>query len=200
MLHTHGNFNRFEIQYPNTFQSDDIKSELIVEMTYIQKSYPSEISKASSYIGDFLKEVVDNEVLRKYGLEPFYVQVQSLQRTLIDKVFAICDYYLSGKPKRNSRHIYDIAKLLTRVNVYDNTLQVLVNNVRMDRKHNKTCLPAQDRVNIPELMKAIIETNFYKKDYDETTLKLLSKTLTYDEAIKSLQAVIDSGIFLICQK
>ena len=196
-LHTHGNFNRFEIQYPIKFQSDDVKSELIVEMTYIQKSYPSEESEASSYIGDFLKEAGSSTILAEYGLEPFCVQVQALQRTLIDKVFALCDYYLSGDTERNSRHIYDIAKLLTKVNAFDGTLQVLVSNVRNDRKRNRTCLSAQDGVDVPEVLKSIINTEFFKKDYDETTLKLLSKPIRYEDAIKSLQTVIDSEIFSI---
>ena len=196
-LHTHGNFNRFEIQYPIKFQSDDVKSELIVEMTYIQKSYPSEESEASSYIGDFLKEAGSSTILAEYGLEPFCVQVQALQRTLIDKVFALCDYYLSGDTERNSRHIYDIAKLLTKVNAFDGTLQVLVSNVRNDRKRNRTCLSAQDGVDVPEVLKSIINTEFFKKDYDETTLKLLSKPISYEDAIKSLQTVIDSEIFSI---
>lgn len=196
-LHTHGNFNRFEIQYPIKFQSDDVKSELIVEMTYIQKSYPSEESEASSYIGDFLKEAGSSTILAEYGLEPFCVQVQALQRTLIDKVFALCDYYLSGDTERNSRHIYDIAKLLTKVNAFDGTLQVLVSNVRNDRKRNRTCLSAQDGVDVPEVLKSIIKTEFFKKDYDGTTLKLLSKPISYEDAIKSLQTVIDSEIFSI---
>ena len=196
-LHTHGNFNRFEIQYPIKFQSDDVKSELIVEMTYIQKSYPSEESEASSYIGDFLTEAGSSTILAEYGLEQFCVQVQALQRTLIDKVFALCDYYLSGDTERNSRHIYDIAKLLTKVNAFDGTLQVLVSNVRNDRKRNRTCLSAQDGVDIPEVLKSIINTEFFKKDYDETTLKLLSKPISYEDAIKSLQTVIDSEIFSI---
>lgn len=196
-LHTHGNFNRFEIQYPIKFQSDDVKSELIVEMTYIQKSYPSEESEASSYIGDFLKEAGNSTILAEYGLEPFCVQVQALQRTLIDKVFALCDYYLSGDTERNSRHIYDIAKLLTKVNAFDGTLQVLVSNVRNDRKRNRTCLSAQDGVDVPEVLKSIINTEFFKKDYDGTTLKLLSKPISYEDAIKSLQTVIDSEIFSI---
>lgn len=196
-LHTHGNFNRFEIQYPIKFQSDDVKSELIVEMTYIQKSYPSEESEASSYIGDFLKEAGSSTILAEYGLEPFCVQVQALQRTLIDKVFALCDYYLSGDTERNSRHIYDIAKLLTKVNAFDGTLQVLVSNVRNDRKRNRTCLSAQDGVDVPEVLKSIINTEFFKKDYDGTTLKLLSKPISYEDAIKSLQTIIDSEIFSI---
>ena len=32
--------------------------------------------------------------LKNFGLEPFEMKVQGLDRTLVDKVFAICDYYM----------------------------------------------------------------------------------------------------------
>lgn len=38
---------------------------------------------------------------------------------------------------------------------------------------------------------ALVEKDYY----DETTSKLLTGTVSYDEAIKSLQTVIDSGLF-----
>lgn len=43
--------------------------------------------------------------------------LQGLDRTLVDKVFAICDYYLQNRIKKHSRHIYDIYKLLPLVEV-----------------------------------------------------------------------------------
>ena len=193
--HTHGNFNCYDICYPIIFPSDDVKSGLKVEMTYIQKCYPHENRRATSYIGDFFAKNGNVQVLAEYELEAFTVQVQSLERTLVDKVFAICDYYLSGNTVRNSRHIYDISKLLTKVDISSCNLKSLVENVRNDRKPNKTCMSAQDGVIVPELLKKIVSTECFKKDYNETTLRLLTKTVSYDEAIKFLQTVIDSGLF-----
>ena len=193
--HTHGNFNCYDIRYPIIFTSEDVKTELKVEMTYIQKCYPHEQGKAISYIGEFFAKNGNGRVVAEYELDAFTVQVQSLERTLVDKVFAICDYYLSKNTVRNSRHIYDILKLLTKVDVSDSNLKLLVENVRTDRKPNRTCLSAQDGANVPELLKKIVETEFFRQDYDETTSKLLTGTVSYDEAIKSLQTVIDSGLF-----
>lgn len=193
--HTHGNFNCYDIRYPIMFPSEDVKTELKVEMTYIQKCYPHEQSEAISYIGEFFTARGNREVIAEYELDSFAVQVQSLERTLIDKIFAICDYYLSGNTVRNSRHIYDIFKLLTKVDISDSNLKLLVENVRNDRKQNKTCMSAKDGVNVPELLKKIVETEFFRKDYDAATLKLLTKELSYDDAIRSLQTVIDSGLF-----
>lgn len=194
-LHTHGNYNKFEIQYPAVFSSADLKPELIVEMTYIQKSYPSEKSLANSYVGEFLQGTRDISVSKKYDLEPFFVQVQSLSRTLIDKVFAICDYFLSGNCDRNSRHIYDISKLITKVNICDECFRSLISCVRNDRKRNKTCLSAQDGASVPEVLEEIIKTEFFKKDYDAVTSKLLVEDTNYEDAIEALQIMIDSKAF-----
>lgn len=35
-----------------------------------------------------------------------------VDRTLVDKDFAICDHYMLDKVKNHSRHIYDIYKLI----------------------------------------------------------------------------------------
>ncbi len=43
----------------------------------------------------------------------------------------------------------------------------------------------------------MIDTNFFKKDYENITEKLLSKPVTYEEAIKSLETIIASGVFEI---
>ena len=38
-------------------------------------------------------------------------------------------------------------------------------------------------------------TEYYKKDYINSTEKLLSKPVSYNEAIKSLESIIESGVF-----
>ena len=74
-------------------------------------------------------------------------------------------------------------------------LKLLIENVRNERKQNKNCLSAQDEANVQEILKEIVSTEFFKHDYDEITSKLLTKNVNYDEAIKSLQIVINSGLF-----
>jgi len=73
-------------------------------------------------------------------------------------------------------------------------MKQLVKSVREDRKANKICLSAQDNVNIPEMLTQILETGFYKKDYQEVTMKLLYRPVKYDEAIKSLETIVESGL------
>lgn len=45
-----------------------------------------------NYIGDLL-EIPNPEAEKEYGLEPFEMKIQSIERTFVDKVFAVCDYY-----------------------------------------------------------------------------------------------------------
>ena len=75
-------------------------------------------------------------------------------------------------------------------------MKALVKNVRNERKPNKTCLSAQDGADVPALLEKIIAGEFFKQDYDERTLKLLTNPVSYDDAIKSLDEVIASGLFI----
>ena len=47
------------------------------------------------------------------------MNVQSLERTFIDKVFAVCDYKIQNMMDRDSRHLDDIAKILPKMNFRD---------------------------------------------------------------------------------
>ena len=102
-----------------------LNPQLLVETVFIVKSFSVEIKHVSSIIHNYLKAIGKEDVINKYELEPFEIKVQTLERTLIDKVFAICDYMLDNKTKRNSRHIYDLSQLLTRV-VLDNNIKNLI--------------------------------------------------------------------------
>ena len=68
----------------------------------------------------------------EFSLIPFSMKIQGIDRTLADKIFAICDYYLQGKEQKHSRHIYDIYKLLPLVRL-DENFKNLVNKVRSIR-------------------------------------------------------------------
>ena len=164
--HSHANYNGYIVEYPVMFPSDSLRPGLKVEMVFIHKTYPDVDSSANSYIGEYLKEIGRDDIIAEYDLSPFPIKVQTLERTLVDKVFAICDYYLRDEESRNSRHIYDISRILTKVEL-NGELKSLVESVREVRKPNKTSLSAQDGVDIPELLKNIIENGFFKKDLCE---------------------------------
>ena len=126
-------YNKYEIGYPISFDGEGVKQYILVETVYMLKAYPSEYKETSSIIYDFFNTVKEHQLIKEYNLYPFNVKVQALQRTLVDKVFAICDYMLLNKINGHSRHIYDIYKLLSIVKL-DDELKVLITEVRNDRK------------------------------------------------------------------
>ena len=192
--HSHSNYNVYNIEYPILFPSSAVKPFLKVEMVFIQKAYPDELQQAESYIGSWLISNGNNDLAAELEMMSFDIRVQSLERTLVDKVFAICDYYLRNETERNSRHIYDISCILTKVELNEK-LRPLIDSVREDRKVNKKCVSAQDEANVSALLKEIIETDFFKNDYTDSTEKLLIKHVSYVEALKSLNIIIDSHLF-----
>jgi hypothetical protein len=134
-----------------------------------------------------------NEV-DKYDLEPFLVEVQSIDRSFIDKVFAVGDYYLAGKSDTYSRHIYDLFKLYPHIS-FDDTFKALVRNVRKIRKSHKTCLSAQDGVSLTNVLTEILDNHFYEHDFKRITKDLLFDGVTYKEAVGVLDKIITDGYF-----
>ena len=187
-------YNCYKIDYCARHSLSGLNPQLLVETVFIVKAFPDEIKQASSMIYDYLKAVGNDEAIAQYELEPFDIRVQTLDRTLVDKVFAVCDYMLDNKTERQSRHIYDLSRLLTLVKLDDN-LKALIKEVREDRKLGTKCYSAQDGVSVPNLLRQMIDTEFFKKDYEDSTEKLLSKPVTYEEAIKAIEMIIASDVF-----
>ena len=63
------------------------------------------------------------------------------------------------------------------------------------RKEKKSCYSAHDDVYINELLKQIIEDEYYKKDYNEVTKLLINKPINYNEVISVITKIIESNIF-----
>ena len=91
------------------------------------------------------------------------MNLQSINRTYIDKVFALCDYYMQGKSKRYSRHLYDLYKLKECV-TFDEEIRRLIGEVRKQRENMKICTSARKHVNIHALLEQFCEKEFYRFD------------------------------------
>ena len=117
-----------------------------------------------------------DNLIEQYGLEPFEVNVQVAERTFIDKLYALCDYYLSGAISEHSRHIYDIYKL-SEIVPLDDKLKDLAKEVYIEREPHEQCRSAKPGVKMNKLLQEIIDVEAYKKDYEETLLKCHEITL-----------------------
>lgn len=188
-------FNRFVLSYAPVFPvMANIKAKLVIETAIAIRSFPHEKRNVISLIGEYLIESGMNELLEQYSLQPFAVEVQTPDRTFIDKVFAICDYWLTGKIREHSRHLYDLCKLYPLLKT-DQEFCVLVEEVRQIRSQTKMCPSAQQECNISQTLKEIDETDAYKSDYENITQDLLFESYPYEEAKKILHTIIQMNIF-----
>ena len=136
------NLNHYDFYYESVVGDrviNAIPPYVKLETSLMSYAFPTEEKELGNYILDALG-TEEEELITTYDLRTFPMRVQSLNRTLIDKVFAVCDYYLQSKAHRNARHLYDIL----------------------------------------ELVRKVCDEDFYKEDYRETTLKLISDSLEYE--------------------
>ena len=190
-------YNMYVFKYDSLFSAKPM--EIIVETSYYQSAYPVEKHAVESFVGKFCQ---DSGIVLPipFEAETVTMNVQSVERTFIDKVFAICDYRIQNMQDRDSRHLYDICKLLPMVKL-DQNLDKLIDIVRTDRMLSKNNPSAQLEYNIPEMLKEIISSCFYESDYRNVTQKLLYEDIDYDYAVNNGIAVVaESDVFLYKKK
>lgn len=192
-VHSRRDYNKYIVDFPSVYQYLPLKQHLVVETSVFINSYPSQPMPAGSYLYDYFNENGNTQMIAQFGLEPFTVNVQTLERTFIDKIFALGDYYLAKTITEHSRHIYDLHKIYPKIHI-DASLKALYKDVRHDRSKHAANRSAQDTVNMKSLLQEIIDKDIYKNDYTEITASLLYEKLPYDEAIQTLQVIVDSGL------
>lgn len=187
-------YNRYVIDYPTIFPSDYLKEHLIVETAVYIKAYPCNRMTASSIIYDYLNKNGYDDLIKEYNLEPFELNVQSAERTFIDKLYALGDYYLSNAIDEHSRHIYDLYKL-SEIVILNDELKQLVKEVYAERKPHAQCRSAKDGIDMNILLQEIIDKDIYKKDYEEITSKMLFEEVSYGTAKEALQRIVNFKLF-----
>ena len=186
-------YNKYVFKYDSLFSV--IPLEIIIETSYYQSVYPVDKHVVGSFVGRFC---LDRNIILPVLFEAAEVMmdVQSVERTFIDKVFAVCDYKIQNMQDRDSRHLYDICKLLREVELNEE-LDKLIDMVRDDRMQSKNNPSAQLEYCIPDMLKEIIRSRFYEPDYKNVTQKLLYEDISYDYAIKNGIAIIaESDVFV----
>lgn len=197
MIESDKNLNHYDFYYESVVNdriANAIPPYVKLETSLMSYAFPTEEREVSNYILDVLG-TAEEELMRTCDLTPFSMRVQSLNRTLIDKIFAVCDYYMQGKNHRNARHLYDIYKLSEQIEIDDRFLE-LVSEVRNHRIGlGPQIAPAAPLdVDILSLAEALCDQDFYKDDYEETTVKLISDSLSYD-VVKNRYRMLAERIF-----
>lgn len=172
----------------------ELKPELIIETYIALLSFPTIKRMTDNYIYRFLKMTEREDLAEKFDLMPFEITTQAIERTLIDKMFAICDYYLSDKIDQHSRHLYDIYKILE-YNTPDASLSKHVREVRGLRESLSVCPSAKTGVCINDLLEEIVDKEIYRDDYETVTRRFLFTYLPYETAIGGIKEIISRGYF-----
>ena len=186
-------YNKYVFKYDSLFSV--IPLEIIIETSYYQSVYPVDKHVVGSFVGRFC---LDRNIILPVPFEAAEVMmdVQSVERTFIDKVFAVCDYKIQNMQDRDSRHLYDICKLLREVELNEE-LDKLIDMVRDDRMQSKNNPSAQLEYFITDMLKEIIRSRFYESDYKNVTQKLLYEDISYDYAIENGIAIVaESDVFV----
>ena len=188
-IESNKDYNAYYIAYQpiSDYADEAIRPEVKLETALVSYAFPTEIKSVGNILYDYLMQ--DNmELIEEFGLAPFDMRVQSLSRTFIDKIFALCDYYMQGKSKRYSRHMYDLYKLFPLITV-DDELKRLVTEVRQHRSTLSVCPSAIPDVNIYEKIMGFCDDDFYKEDYNTVTKYFISETIPYETIINNMKEI-----------
>lgn len=190
-------YNRYTFKYSpiEGYVPESLIEGVKMEVVLGSISFPTVEMEVDSYIYQVLK--ADNmDFIREYELEPFTMTLQSIERTFIDKVFALCDYYIKDDVNKHSRHIYDLYMLLPKI-TFDDSFKQLVGDVRTERlKMPKMCPAAEAGIDINEYLQEIVDKRIYEKDYEEITSYFPKERVDYDEAIGVIDKIIHSKMFV----
>lgn len=188
-------YNCYRAEYTSIYGLITIlKPELVVETYVALLPFPTTKRLVDNYIYRFLRGIDRLDIAETYNLMPFEITTQTIERTLVDKVFAICDYYMQGKTERHSRHLYDIHKIVNSVGITDE-MKRLVPEVRAVRSNLSICPSAMEEVSITNILYEIIDKQVYKMDYENITLGLLFIPVTYQAVIQSIRQLAESGMW-----
>ena len=113
-----GNIRKTIYQYPiqiNEENKGQVSDVIVLEINSLSTPEPTESLKIESYLAKYLKKIGKEEYISVFGLESFEIEVLSVKRTFIEKVFAVLDYTFEKNPEgelgNKIRHLYDIHKL-----------------------------------------------------------------------------------------
>lgn len=118
--------------------------KLLVEINSFTTPNPHSLQEIESYIAMFLKETDRLKLIEQYKLEPFYINVLNVERTLVEKIMGLIRSCYHENPidqlQRKIRHIYDIERILKVKGVMDFLLSPdffsMVTHVRNDDASN----------------------------------------------------------------
>lgn len=189
-------FNSYKVRFENVFDyEDDVFSHIVVETIVAYRPYPTTSIFVNNFVTNYLIEMDRSDIINSYDLQPFKMLIQSIDRTFIDKLFAICDYHIQGKYERYSRPLYDLYMIWKSSLLNIDRVNEIMLDVIYDRQRFEDRNPSCKKGSHPNLiLKEIIETEVYKDDYLNVTDKLIYKSVPYEHCTETIFEIINLGI------
>lgn len=189
------NYNRFRCQYYSIYEKSTVlKPEIVIETYVALLPYPTLKRPVDNYLYRFLKEVRRDDLIEMYDLQLFEMETQAIERTLIDKIFALCDYYLNNEVHGHSRHIYDIYKIIEAYGITDE-MRTLFPIVKEARRKIDICTSAKENLDLKSVLQSIVVKEVFKQDYIDITSELLFSPVSYESAVTGLERIVQSDLF-----
>lgn len=184
-------YNIYDFSYDSLFL---LEANILVETNYYQPSPETEKRTIKSYVGDYY-EGNEKAFPIPFPATDFEMTVLNLRRTFVDKIFALCNFRIANMKERDSRHLYDIYKIIGNID-FDRELYGLVDRLRNDVSFYRRNPSARPECDIPGLLREIVSSRFYEPDYNGITAPLLYEEVDYDTAVEGgIAKVAESDLF-----
>ena len=191
--------------YQKTFKGEfgQVRDIIIVESTWLGSFEPYTTATVSSFVTEMMKANNQEALIEEYKLNPFEVQVLSLERTLCEKIMSLMRFSFTNDPitdlNNKIRHVYDIDKLLDNkeVNTFfnspglDKLLLIVANDDVISFKNNNSWL---DNHPATAMIYADIENTWsqMRNTYSTTFKELVYGELPTEEKMtRTLKTVYD---------
>lgn len=188
-------FNAYRLEYDRIFnETGQMLDHILIETMLTYRPYPCDTLEVSNYATKFL-ETEDRELITRYNLQPFKMNIQTVERTFIDKLFAICDYHQVNEYTGKSRHIYDVHMIYQSGLLNDSGIDLtsLINQIIETRRLGRYTYSCRPGYQFKKVLLEIIEKEYFKLDYNDVTVEFLADAVKYEEAIESLKEILNDG-------
>lgn len=191
--------------YQKTFEGEfgQVRDIIIVESTWLGSFEPYTTATVSSFVAEMMYANNQEALIEEYKLNPFEVQVLSLERTLCEKIMSLMRFSFTNDPitdlNNKIRHVYDINKLLDDKEVntffnsprFDKLLLIVANDDIISFQNNNSWL---DNHPATAMIYADIENTWSKlrNTYNTTFKELVYGVLPTEENMnRTLKTVYD---------
>lgn len=177
---------------------EDSRVKLEIGSSIMPDPYEAKVLK--TYIQEFLEHKNMLDEIREYELKEVNINVLSIQRTFLDKIFSVKRHAIDGNITEKVRHIYDVTQLYKMKEIKDfindkNNLKNLVKKIKetdsfyLEKRNKPSSYNPLEKYNF-NLWKSYF-TDDVKKSYESLHENLVygNKKQSFKEAMETFDSI-----------